>query len=114
MSLLEQAKLTQTYPPSPRKNNYSDEQINVALAWMRGEITIRQAASVLRDGKNISSARMAMATIIREAYRQGKITCQNTEDQFFFKSNNPPTMKYYFKRDSNALTPRVSPPDVKG
>jgi hypothetical protein len=50
----------------------SDEQIDVALAWMEGTITGSQATYALGH-TNRANTQARFAVILREAYRRGKL-----------------------------------------
>jgi len=69
-TLLEKAK------QHPRKNKpITDEDIDLALAWVSGQISMTQAShAMLGEGKRTASnAQSRLPRLIKEAYRRGKI-----------------------------------------
>ncbi len=73
LTLLEIAKAT----PFNRKykTNFSDEEIEVALAWIKKDINTTQLATALmgHPTNSASSLGYKLSIIIREAYNRGKI-----------------------------------------
>lgn len=53
------------------RTDYSKEEIELAIAWMKDEIRVGQVGKVLGKGSTAIGYRLAM--LIRAAYRQGKI-----------------------------------------
>jgi hypothetical protein len=53
-------------------NDYLDEEIDLAIAWMKGEIRLIQATRVLglRPSGTVGNK---IANFLREGYRRGKI-----------------------------------------
>lgn len=70
-TLLEQAKLL----ADNRKAKHSIEEIDLALAWLKGDITTGQASRVLSQTGRTSggNALYAVATALRTAYQRGLI-----------------------------------------
>lgn len=70
-TLLEQAKeikiRTRTY------KKIEDEEIELALAWMKDEITIKQLNGVSLKLKSSGNALYRVAIVLKEAYRKGKL-----------------------------------------
>lgn len=54
------------------------EERELALAWMRGEVTLTQATRVLRPNgpHNGSSALYRFAVCLRDEYRAGRLTVE--------------------------------------
>lgn len=57
------------------KHETTPEERELALAWMRGEVSLMQATRVLRPDKpnNGSSALYRFAVCLRDEYRAGRI-----------------------------------------
>lgn len=66
-------KALETPARSINSNHVSEEQIELALAWMADEVTLTQVslASGLKGGSGATYHRLAMC--LREAYRAGLI-----------------------------------------
>jgi hypothetical protein len=70
MSLLDRAKAH----PVQVRTEIDPEQIEVALAWIRDEITISQAGHVLSAAKEPGSQTyVTLAIALRAAYRKGQL-----------------------------------------
>ena len=70
-TLLEKAKKVQLRYVGNRKD-YSDEEIEVGLAWLRDEITPTQAIAVLNI-KSTGNFLSCTATLLKQAYKKGLI-----------------------------------------
>jgi hypothetical protein len=57
--------------PNAQKQKFSDEEIELTLAWLTGKVSLTQAAGALEMKPSGLTHRMAL--IMREAYRLGKI-----------------------------------------
>jgi hypothetical protein len=74
--LLDRAKahLTTRRGTSP----VTDDEIDLALAWLRAEVTTTQAAAALygeaRTASNHAVAQSRLARVLREAYTRGRLT----------------------------------------
>ena len=80
MSLLDKAKAQCCNPRA--KIEITDEHIELALAWMRGEITISQAMKIgLTKNRSTTVVYSVMARALRNAYEQGvlKIADENSK-----------------------------------
>ena len=71
LTLLEQAKEVDV--KIRVKVEWTEEETDVLLAWLKSEITYKQVVAVLSIGKTHTNYMYTMATGIREAYRRGKI-----------------------------------------
>jgi hypothetical protein len=70
-TLLEKAKKV---PVRSRiKRSISGEDIELALAWMKGEVTLSQVAKVSRHKTSSGNVLYRVAVCLREAYMQGLI-----------------------------------------
>ena len=67
--LLEKAKAYNI--KTVRANNITDEQIEVALAYLKGELTLLQATFAITNKATTNAHRMC--NILLEAYQRGKI-----------------------------------------
>jgi HD superfamily phosphodiesterase len=67
-SLVERAK---SLPVNQRKGDTSKEEMDLAIAWMKDEVTITQVAKVTSTTASSSFAKMG--AWLRDAYREGKI-----------------------------------------
>ena len=71
MSLLETAK---SYQLHRKRKKTTSEDIEIALAWIRGEITLTQINYAYGTPNNKGGNNLyKIATAIKEAYEQGKI-----------------------------------------
>lgn len=75
MSLLQQAKQIQVHHYG-KKPDYSDEELEVVVAWLSGDIRHTQAAQVLVDNGTLKKKTgFAVWTYValQEAYKRGMI-----------------------------------------
>lgn len=70
-TLLQRAKKV---PINKRKIVVTDEHIELALAWLRDEVALRQMNIVLMKPNQSGNVLYGTAVALREAYRRGKIT----------------------------------------
>ena len=74
-TLLEKAKEVVLH--KKRLSNFSDEQIELAIAWMTGKITLKQFTVVMWDKSAAGSiggkALYTIASMLRDAYLRGKL-----------------------------------------
>lgn len=68
-SLLEKAKATELHNSGNRRG-FTEEELELALAWLNGELRLRQVASVLSKS-NSNNVYMFLALAAREIF-QGK------------------------------------------
>ena len=71
-TLLQKAKAFQV-APGKNKNDIGQEEIDLAMAWLRGEVTNQQTSMAL-FGKNKAHVLYYLSQYIREAYERGIIT----------------------------------------
>ena len=71
MSLLERARAVPVR--IGRSAGPTDERIELALAWLRGDITITQAAVALESAVN-GATYAKLTTALREAHRRGLLS----------------------------------------
>ena len=72
MSLLDTALKV----PSNRNNKggITPEHIELALAWMKGEIGLKQVSVALNQNPKAGHGLYSIAIYLREAYRKGNLT----------------------------------------
>jgi len=70
MSLLEKAKKIQL-KKTRRRSGYTDEEIELAVAWLKDEIRTGQASQVLTTTKQNILA--TFSTLLKLAYKKGLI-----------------------------------------
>ena len=70
-TLLEKAKKISGFRPVIK----TDEEIELALAWLKGEITSKQITSVIYEGKKTSRGNYLnwLALALRSAYMKGRL-----------------------------------------
>ena len=68
--LIDEIKLI---PSSTYKNKISLEDIEVAIAWMTGEITLKQVATYQGKPRSTTSAYLYLVRAIRQGYQEGII-----------------------------------------
>lgn len=76
MKLLDSAKAvkTRTYTPAVDCTAPLREQVEVAVAYLKGEIRLSQASAVLAPNKSRSIAQFAIVPILRRAMECGLIS----------------------------------------
>jgi hypothetical protein len=67
-SLVERAK---AIPSTQRKTSITKEEIELAVAWMKGDVTTSQVSRMMNTAPSNTIARMG--SWLREAYRSGVI-----------------------------------------
>jgi len=72
MTLLEKAKIAKTQVQK-HKLEISNEEIDLAIAWLRGEVTAHQVYCAYNKERPKSSVAYRMVVVIRYAYLQGEL-----------------------------------------
>jgi len=62
-----------------RKIIVTDEHIELALAWVKDDITLTQVNLALNKPRDTGNTLYALAVYIREAYRKGQIKIPNNK-----------------------------------
>jgi hypothetical protein len=69
--LIEKAK---NYPQRKYNNfEYSPNEVELALEWLKGGITLRQVLQALERGKSLQTAVNFLNKALKIAYREGKL-----------------------------------------
>jgi hypothetical protein len=87
MSLLDIAK--QTNRRKNAKVEMTPEMLELAIAWMRGDVTNTQVAVALRGpvlGGTSGNELYPLARALREAYRQGLIYETNRDEDNYYRN----------------------------
>lgn len=72
MTLLEKAKAAK--PPKSRNFGITDEHIDLAIAWAKGEVKYMQVLEALfGERKGSMQAYVVLARSLREAVKEGKL-----------------------------------------
>lgn len=72
MTLTEKAK-THKFKDRATRNPTQDE-IDLAIAWAKDEITYSQASFAVTEGRSQMQVYVLIARALRQAFREGKIT----------------------------------------
>jgi len=76
-TLLEKAKKTPLF--SRRAEEPTDEEIEVAMAWLKGEVRTIQIARAYGVNRNSNNFVYTIARWLREAYRRGRLEVKRSE-----------------------------------
>ncbi len=71
-SLLQQAKEVKTRELSVSK--HTEQEVEVAVAWLRGEITAKQVATVIKKNSQGAAVYVFLATALKRAHQDGWIS----------------------------------------
>ena len=70
-TLLQQAKKVKSR--SPYKYSITDEHIELAFGWLKGEVGNKQINTILNKKSTSGNVLYAVATWLREAYKKNKL-----------------------------------------
>jgi len=78
-TLLEKAKDIDSYKSNTTP--VTDEEIELAFAWLKGEVTLKQVSLALGENTEAGSARYSMVRFIRAAYQKGMLKLMDKHDE---------------------------------
>lgn len=70
-TLLEKAKSVKSFKSN--QTPVTDEEIELAVAWLKGEITLKQVSVALGENVDAGSARYSIVRFIRAGWQRGFI-----------------------------------------
>ena len=73
MSLLEKAKNVPVYKSDYKHHSDDSEIIELAIAWLKKEVTTTQVSEALYNRRNSGNVVYMMGFALREAYKKGLI-----------------------------------------
>lgn len=78
MTLLEQAKNRQETKKRGKNHYITEEHIELAFAWLKGEVTHSDIQRVLCNGKLGAQGYIVIARSLRQAFTEGRITLHDS------------------------------------